>query len=322
MPATAINNSPLKKLTINTTTNHLLLVRPTHFGKGSDTVADNSFQQAAGADQSINSRALAEFEGFVQMLRAAGIQVLVVDDTPEPLTPDAVFCNNWFSTHADGRVVLYPMYWPQRRAERRMDIIEGFNAQFEVSEVLDLSDWEAAGDFLESTGSLVLDRTHRLAYAAVSNRCKATAVQNWCDLMGYEPVLLHAYDQRGAVIYHTNVLMACGTHVVPICLEAITDREERAEVEAAIACTQKSILALSLDQIDHFAGNMLEVQTPDGAAWVLSSQAYQALTEAQREQLQTGGTRLLHAPLETIERYGGGSARCMMGEVYLAPKQS
>ena len=299
------------------TTQHLLMIRPVHFGQSSETIGDNSFQQNIDQPTRITRRALAEFEGLVQVLRQAGVHVWIPEDRPTPITPDAVFCNNWFSTHADGQYLTYPMYWPQRRAERRTDVPALLQDHFILQSPQSLEHWEAKGHFLESTGSLVLDRIHKIAYACLSNRCGETAVQDWCALMGYQPVLFTALDQRKQTIYHTNVMMACGTIVVPICLEAISDAKARQQVVAVLQKTNKTILALRLDQLDHFAGNMLEVQTASGQAWVLSSQAYAALTPAQRTQLTAQGTQILQTPLETIERYGGGSARCMMGEIFL-----
>lgn len=300
------------------TTNHLLMIRPTYFAQGSDTVADNSFQAAAGAaDTRLAEAACREFDGLVQVLRDAGVTVVVIDDTPEPCTPDAVFCNNWFSTHTHGQLVTYPMYWSQRRAERRPDLIKILMERYQYTEYLRLEHWEEEGHFLESTGSLVLDRPNRIAYACRSNRCGEAAVQRWCDQMGYKPIVFDAIDQRGNTIYHTNVLMACGPRAVPICLDALPNAQERDQLLATLQRTHKTVVPLTPNQIGHFAGNMLAVQAADGLAWVLSSQAYHSLTKGQITALTADGSRLLHAPLDTIEQYGGGSARCMLGELYV-----
>lgn len=302
----------------STTTNHLLMIRPTYFAQGSDTVADNSFQAAASATGTrLSEAACREFDGLVQVLRDAGVTVVVFDDTPEPRTPDAVFCNNWFSTHPDGKLVTYPMYWPQRSAERRSDILDALVQQYQYTERIALEGWEQQGWYLESTGSLVLDRAHRIAYACRSNRCGEAAVQAWCQRMGYQPILFDAIDQRGNTIYHTNVLMACGPQAVPICLDTLPNAQERDHLLSTLSRTQKTVVPLTQDQIDHFAGNMLAVQTSDGPAWVLSSQAYHSLSEEQITALRADGSRMLHAPLDTIERYGGGSARCLLGELYV-----
>lgn len=298
------------------------MVRPANFGRNSQTVADNTFQDPLARSQAdrVAAEARQEFDGFVAVLRAGGVTVTVVDDRAEPTTPDAVFCNNWFSTHADGLLITYPMYWPQRRAERRPDVLELFDQRFRINRTLALDHWEADGRFLESTGSLVLDRTNRIAYACLSNRCGADAVYDWCAAMDYRPITFDAVDARGGVVYHTNVIMACGRRVVPICLASIADPAERSKVTEAIRITGKRILELSLEQIDHFAGNMLQVRTRTGTAWLMSSQAYASLTVGQRAALTEDGSALLHAPLAAIETYGGGSARCMVGEIFLEPR--
>ena len=305
------------------TTNHLLLVRPANFARASETVADNSFQEAVSAEpfDDIAARAVAEFDRFAALLRQAGVDVTVIADTPIPVKPDAVFPNNWFSTHADGTLVTYPTYWPQRRQERREDIIEQLSEQFALLRRVDLSVWEAENLFLESTGSLLLDRVQRVAYACLSQRCSPEAVYRWCERMDYQPITFHALDARGDVIYHTNVMMALGTERAVICLDAIRDGGERAKVTESLLLGGRQLVQLSLEQIDRFAGNMLEAVTPAGPLWIMSSAAHDALTEAQRQSLlEVPATRILHSDLGTIERYGGGSARCMLGEIFLPPR--
>jgi len=304
------------------TTGHLLMIRPAHFARNSETVADNTFQDpvATQARGAVADQAIVEFDRFVKTLRDAGLEITVIDDLTEPVTPDSVFCNNWFSTHEDGLLVTYPMYWPQRRQERRQDILELFDERFQINRTMALDHWEADGRFLESTGSLVLDRQHRIAYACLSNRCGENAVHDWCAAMDYKPITFHATDARGGVVYHTNVIMALGNWLAPICLSAIAVPAERAKVREALVLTGKKIVDLTLEQVDHFAGNMIEAATPAGPVWIMSSQARAALTPDQVALLEADEARIVHSPLETIETFGGGSARCMVGEIYLKVK--
>lgn len=295
------------------------MVRPANFARASETVADNAFQ-AVVSDESfdtIAARAIAEFDHFVDLLKEVSLEVTVIEDTPLPVKPDAVFPNNWFSTHHDGTLILYPIYWPQRRAERRQDIIELLQRKRYIGEVLDLSWWEGQGDFLESTGSLVLDRVNRIAYACVSQRCTREAVHEWCRLTGYKPITFAATGESGLPIYHTNVLMAIGTDAALIGLDAVDSEADRAILVDSLALTGKQIVILSHEQLDQFAGNALELASPEGPLWVMSDAAFHSLTEEQRDVLmQIDGTRILHPNLETIERYGGGSARCMLAELF------
>jgi hypothetical protein len=296
------------------------MVRPANFARFSETVADNSFQEPVANESydAIGEQAVAEFDRFVKQLRGVGVTVTVFEDTPTPVKPDAVFPNNWFSTHEDGTLITYPTYWPQRRMERRDDIVTQLQERFTVSRHLDLSDWEQQERYLESTGCLLLDRQARIAYACISQRCSVEAAHDWCELMDYKPITFHGYDLRGEVIYHTNVMMALGTTHAIVCLDAITDPAEKSKVTESLILSGKQIVGLSLEQVDQFAGNALEVVTPEGPLWVMSTASFNSLSEEQRDALiSPSGTRILHCDLSTIERYGGGSARCMMGEVFL-----
>ena len=296
------------------------MVRPANFARASETVADNSFQEAVSNESfaAIGRRAVEEFDRFAGLLREAGVTVTVVEDTLTPVRPDAVFPNNWFSTHEDGTLITYPTYWPQRRLERRADIIERFTSEWGATRHHDLTGWENEAKYLESTGCLLLDRDLRIAYACLSQRCSVEAVQDWCKLMDYTPVTFSGFDARGEVIYHTNVMMAIGTSHVIVCLDAIPNPEEKQRVTEQIAASGKQIVGLSLEQVDNFAGNALEARTPDGPVWIMSTAAYTALAKEQIDALLSpAGTRIVQADLSTIERYGGGSARCMVGEVFL-----
>ncbi|THH41519.1 citrulline utilization hydrolase CtlX [Neolewinella litorea] len=302
------------------TTNHLLLVRPANFARASETVADNSFQQVVSNESftAIGRRAVEEFDHFTDLLRRAGVTVHVIEDTPAPVKPDAVFPNNWFSTHEDGTLITYPTFWPQRRMERRDDIIDYLSDNFVVDRKLDLSVWEDQELYLESTGCLLLDRKARIAYACLSQRCSLEAVHQWCELMDYQPITFHGYDLRGEVIYHTNVMMAIGTYDVLVCLDAVRDPAEKSKLTESIVLSGKRIVGLSLEQVDQFAGNALEAQTPQGPVWIMSSAAFHSLSDEQRDALlEPTGMRIVHADLSTIEHYGGGSARCMLAEVFL-----
>ncbi|WP_173021403.1 citrulline utilization hydrolase CtlX [Lewinella sp. W8] len=302
-------------------TDHLLMVRPLNFARGTETYKDNSFMERPADEHlpKIAEAARDEFDAYVQVLREAGVKVTVMEDVENPILPNSVFPNNWFTTHDDGLFVTYPMFWPERRLERRQEIIDQLDRDFVIRRTLSLDHWEQDGRFLEGTGSLVLDRENRIAYASASERCTLDAVHDWCDAMDYHPITFHAFDARGNVIYHTNVMMAVGTKAAIICLDAITDPGERAKVQESLALTGKKLVEITLEQVDRFAGNALEVLTKFGPSWVMSTQAFRALSEGQLAAL---GQAILHAPLDVIEHYGGGSARCMIGEIYLEERQT
>ena len=263
--------------------------------------------------------ALQEFDELVDVLREAGITVVVVQDTPEPHTPDSIFPNNWVSFHGDGRVVLYPMEAPNRRTERRPDIIEMLDTElgYQVRDIIDLSQHEANGHYLEGTGSMVLDRTNKIAYACLSSRTQLDALGDFAQRMDYDVVAFDAFDRNGVRIYHTNVLMNVGEAVAVICSESITDQAQRKAVLAQLKVTGHRIVDLSYDQLDAFAGNMLELRREDGVRVVaMSTQAWNSLNQEQRETLQANG-KVVHSPIDNIESSAGGSVRCMLAEVHL-----
>ena len=302
----------------------VLMIRPVRFESNPQTAESNRFQgrtQASAAEQQQAARA--EFDGLVAALREKGIEVLVFDDTPEPHTPDSIFPNNWVSFHADGRVVLYPMEAANRRLERRPDIIErlGGEHSFAVSEVVDLSHHEDDGQYLEGTGSMVLDRSGRVAYACLSSRTHLGPLGDFAQRMDYEVVSFDAVDRDGVPIYHTNVLMNVGEELAVICDAAIVREEQRAAVLQRLQESGRKVVCLSFDQLDAFAGNMLELRTAAGNRLVaMSRQAYDSLDDEQRRLLQDNG-EILAAPIETIEASAGGSVRCMLAEVHL-PKSA
>lgn len=301
------------------TTSHLLMVRPANFGFNEETAASNAFQSNDGRLQheEISRQAVAEFDAFVEKLRAVGVDVTVAEDTNRPLKPDAVFPNNWISFHADGTIVTYPMYAPVRRLERRDDIVRLVQDKFKVERKLQLEEYEEIDQYLEGTGSMIIDRPNRLVYACLSPRTHFDLLHRYCKLMGYEAVAFHAIDGEGREIYHTNVMMALGESFVVICLDSVPSEVENDLLRQKFAATDKEIIEISLDQMLSFAGNMLQVRGANGETWlVMSEQAYRSLLPEQVARINRH-TNILYAPLNVIETYGGGSARCMMAEVFL-----
>jgi hypothetical protein len=296
-------------------THQLLMIEPVRFGFNEQTATDNRFQNNTG--HSLQEQALAEFNGLVQLLRDNKVAVMVVADTPEPHTPDSIFPNNWISFDADGTIVLYPMYAPNRRQESKQPVLDQLNRAFQVSRTIDLRHFTMEDLFLEGTGSMVLDRVNRLAYACISGRTSETLLNEFCRIMDYRPVVFHATDAAGIDIYHTNVMLCVGEQFAVICLDAITDEDEKQRVLDSFASTGKMVIPLSREQMNAFAGNMLQVATmEEELLLVMSSQAYRALDDDQKTLLESCN-RIVHTPLETIESAGGGSARCMLAEVFL-----
>lgn len=299
------------------------MVRPANFGFNEETAASNAFQSRDGRLQpeEIRKNAIREFDAFVERLRAAGVHVIVAADSVKPAKPDAVFPNNWATFHQEGFIVTYPMFAPVRRRERRRQVIdtvlrEGFHSDHRVN----LEFNEKIDRFLEGTGSIIFDHQYRLAYACLSPRTDGGLLEELCQLLKYEQVVFHAVDAQGKDIYHTNVMMALGETFVVICLDTVRDPRERKMLEQKFGETKKEIVEISLDQMNAFAGNMLQVRNDrDETLLVMSEQAYRSLTPAQIATLERH-TRLLHSPIDTIETYGGGSARCMIAEVFLPEK--
>jgi len=293
------------------------MIRPVNFTFNAETAVNNAFQSAA-SDDSTQGKALAEFEGFVKVLRDNGVDVTVIDDTPEPYTPDSIFPNNWVSFHDEGIVVLYPMFAANRRLERKPEVLRRVEERFRVDATVDLSGYERESLFLEGTGSMVLDRDKRIAYACLSPRTDRQVLEDFCIRMDYQPEVFVAVDGANNPIYHTNVMMCVADQYVVICLDSIPESFQREHVEETIRNSGKAILPITLEQMNHFAGNMLQVQEKGGQPLlVMSSQAYGSLRPEQVKELERYN-RIVHAPLTTIETNGGGSARCMMAEVHLA----
>jgi hypothetical protein len=298
------------------TTAHILMIRPVKFGYNAETAVNNAFQVKADTED-VQSLALREFDEFVSLLRRNQVDVTVVEDTLEPHTPDSIFPNNWVSFHDDGSVLLYPMFAVNRRSERKSHVLDTIAEKFAIHRKIDLSTYEKEDIFLEGTGSMVLDRDHKIAYACLSPRTNEKVLQDFCNEVGYKPILFHAVDAKQRPIYHTNVMMCVADKYIVICLEAVPDEKERAIVIKTIKDQGKEIMAISLDQMNHFAGNMLQIENMVGEKLlVMSSQAFESLSADQRGKL-SGFNKIVHSPLTTIETNGGGSARCMMAEVHL-----
>ncbi len=298
------------------TTSTVLMVRPARFGFNEETAANNSFQKK-GFEESAQNMALGEFDKFVELLRSNGVEVLVVEDTPEPHTPDSIFPNNWFSTHECGTMVLYPMFAKNRRLERKPGVLDMLKDKYKIKRVVDLTKWEEKSLFLEGTGSMILDRDSNLAFACRSPRTDETVLEEFCDELDYDYFLFNAYDQDGGLIYHTNVMMCVGSKFVVACLDSIRDIEERSDFIGLVEESDKELIEISLEQMNQFAGNMLEVKNKNGEALlVMSSTARASLDDDQLAKLSSY-CRIVAPEIKTIEQNGGGSARCMIAEIYL-----
>ncbi len=301
------------------------MIRPVAFRRNEETAENNFYQQEIKglSDVELQTRALREFDAFVTRLRAEGIRVIVVNDTPDPSTPDSIFPNNWISFHEDGSIMLYPMFAVNRRHERREHIWESLRSDFTIGSIDSITRWEDEGKFLEGTGSLILDRVNKLAYAAVSERTHPDLIDLFCDKKGYEAVVFHSYqtvnDER-LPIYHTNVMMCIGEAFALICADSIDDQEERKATIAALQNSGKEVIEITEAQNNCFAGNMLQVKnTKEDRFVVMSEAAFKSLSADQIKRLEKHG-QILYSNINTIETLGGGSARCMMAEVFLPRK--
>ena len=306
-------------------TDTLFMVRPVHFRMNEQTAVNNYYQKVIEnvLPATLVVRAKNEFNDFVQKLEDIGVTVVVVDDKEETDTPDAVFPNNWVSFHENGTVATYPMFAENRRTERREDIFEILEEKgFLIDHVVDYSSAEEEEVFLEGTGSLLLDRVNRKAYCALSPRADEELFIEFCEDFEYTPVIFTAYqtvDGKRLPTYHTNVMMCLGEDFSVICLDSIDDKKERKNVLKNLKQDKKEIIEITEDQVIHFAGNMLQVEGKDGSYVVMSNAAYQSLTPTQIAQINKR-SKILYSSLDVIEACGGGSARCMMAEVFLPKK--
>jgi hypothetical protein len=309
------------------TTNTILMIEPVSFGFNEQTAANNYFQQKDNTSHTdVQAKALAEFKLMVEILRRKGLGIVVVQDTPKPHTPDSIFPNNWVSFHHDGRVALYPMYAENRRAERRNDILTLLaHKGFQISNMIDYSAFEKQNRFLEGTGSMILDHVNQVAYAALSERTDKALFLQFCKDFDFEPVYFNANQTvhgKRLSIYHTNVMMCIGDRYAVVCLDTIDNKDERRAVVRSFTKTGKEIVEISENQMQCFACNMLQVENKEGKLFLAMSQsAFDSLSEQQIKQL-VSYNELVPIAIPTIERYGGGSVRCMMAEVFNTKKGS
>ncbi|KFC23987.1 citrulline utilization hydrolase CtlX [Chryseobacterium sp. FH1] len=303
------------------TTNTVLMIEPIAFGFNEQTAVNNYFQ--VQQEGNVQEKALQEFHSFVEKLRAKSINVITIKDTIEPKTPDSIFPNNWVSFHADGKIVLYPMFAENRRLERREDIINQIKEQFDVTEIIDYSKIENEDKYLEGTGSMIFDHDNKIAYGSVSLRLDEKLFRKFCADFGFTPVVFHSYQTAGEErlpIYHTNVMMCVADKFVVICLDCIDDETERQNVIDSIKNSGKELIEISEDQMQNFAGNMLQVQNENREKFLIMSQsAYKSLKPEQVSAIEKY-SEIIYSDLETIETNGGGSARCMLAEVFLPKK--
>lgn len=305
------------------TTNSILMIRPVAFRMNEQTAVNNYYQKVLDglSPSTVNDKAQEEFDAFVQKLRLVGVDVIVVDDILNPDTPDSIFPNNWISFHENGDLALYPMFAENRRLERREDILDILEEKgFVINNIMDYTSAEEDGFFLEGTGSLVLDRENGKAYCALSPRADEELFIEFCEDFEFTPVIFEAFqtvDKERKLIYHTNVMMCLGETFAVICADCIDDKKERKMVLESLRGDEKEVILITEDQVNNFAGNMLEVKGKDDRRYlVMSASAHQSLTKKQIAQLEEHVT-ILSSSLDTIEACGGGSARCMMAEIFL-----
>lgn len=305
------------------TTNNILMIRPVAFRMNEQTAVNNYYQKVLDntTPATVNAKAQLEFDTFVEKLRGVGVNVIVVDDTLSPDTPDSIFPNNWISFHDSGEIVLYPMFAENRRGERREDILEILEEQgFEISDVWDYTSAEEDDLFLEGTGSLLLDRVNEKTYCALSPRADEGLVIEFCEDFETDPVIFEAFQTVNGErkhIYHTNVMMCLAETFAVICVDSIDDKQERKIVLNHLKTSGKEVIAITEEQVNNFAGNMLQVKGADDKKYlVMSTQAFNSLTPIQVKSIEKH-CEILHSSLDIIEACGGGSARCMMAEVFL-----
>jgi len=305
-------------------TKNILMIEPVSFNYNAETALNNYFQKldANFSKSQIQKKALKEFNNFVKLLRSKQVNVHVIKDTINPLTPDSIFPNNWISFHSNGEVLLYPMFANNRRLERRRDIIKKLQNEYFVSEVKSLVHYEDKNIFLEGTGSMILDRTNKICYASISLRTNKSIVLDFCDQLNYKPVLFNSFqdvERKRLPIYHTNVMMCVASDFAIVCLDAIDSQDEKNSVINSLITTNKEIIQISELQANKFAGNMLQVQG-DKKYLIMSESAFNTLSEEQIQKIESYCS-ILYSDLKTIEKFGGGSARCMMAEIFLPLKK-
>jgi len=301
------------------TTSHLLMIKPVNFGFNQETAVNNAFQ-VAGHSELAQQKAKTEFENFVKKLTVYGIDVTVVEDTPEPYTPDSIFPNNWISFHSDNTICLFPMFAENRRKERKPNVIDAVRQKFKITDTVDFTHYESENKFLEGTGSMILDRENNIAYACLSPRTNQEVFDRFCEKMNFKGISWTSLDDKGGEVYHTNVVMCVADKYVIICLDTIKDAKEREFVAKTITNSGKEIIEITTKQMNNFAGNMLQVQNNKGVPFlVMSSRAFRSLAREQVSRIKSYND-IIDSELETIENNGGGSARCMLAEIFLQLK--
>lgn len=308
---------------MNQTTNTILMIRPVAFRMNEQTAVNNYYQKVLDnlTPATVNAKAQAEFDAYVEKLRSVGVNVVVVDDTLDPDTPDSIFPNNWISFHETGDVVLYPMFAENRRLERREDVLDILEESgFQINEIMDYTSAEEDNIFLEGTGSIILDRANEIAYCALSPRADEELFIEFCEDFEYNPIIFEAFqtvEGERKHIYHTNVMMCIAETFAVICADCIDDKAERKMVLESLKNSGKEIILITETQVNNFAGNMLQVRgANDERFLVMSNAAYQSLTKDQVTKIEKH-CKIVYASLDIIEACGGGSARCMMAEVFL-----
>ena len=305
-------------------TNSILMIRPINFGYNEETAKDNHYQIKELTHKNSNERAQKEFDNMVKNLRQNGVSVHVFQDDENEYTPDSIFPNNWVSFHENGDVGLYPMYAENRRMERRPELLDFLeNEGFTISNIVDYSSAESENKFLEGTGSMILDRENRLAYCSISNRSNEDLFIEFCEDFEFTPIIFNSFQTVGnkrLPIYHTNVMMCVTTDYVIVCLDSIDDKKQRKNVYSFIKDSGKKLIEISENQVESFAGNMLELVNDKGeSVLVMSKSAEDSLNENQKN-IITKYSRIISSDINTIETCGGGSARCMMAEIFLPKK--
>jgi hypothetical protein len=299
-------------------TNNILLVKPSQFVFNTETSASNAFQHLSSiSNEEVKNAAINEFELFASTLKSKGVNVFIINDTADPVKPDAVFPNNWVTFHADGTVVLYPMQAENRRNERRMDIVDTLKRTFQMEKIIDLSFYEKENKFLEGTGSIIFDHVNKTAYACLSPRTDKALFTHAVKLLGYSPVYFAARDEKGKDIYHTNVMMNVAEKFAVICLDSLFNKPEREAVISSLTNSGHFIIDISFKQMNCFAGNMLTVLSDKNESLtILSQTAFNCLSQNQKQEIEKY-SELVPVAIPTIETIGGGSARCMMAEIFL-----
>lgn len=306
----------------NQSTNAIMMVRPSKFGYNPQTAETNAFQNSVNSNKKseISKKAIQEFDKFCLALKNIGVEVFVMHDSNDVIRPDAIFPNNWITFHENGTVITYPMQSPNRRTERREDFLDTLRLVYEIENRYSFEFYEEEEKYLEGTGSMILGRVNKVVYACLSPRTDIFLLDKFCLLMGYKLITFYATDKDGQAIYHTNVIMCIADKYAVICLECIRDEDKRREVVQSLQANDKEIIDISLDQVYQFAGNMLQVTGMDDEKFlIMSESAHHSLTPGQISALEKYNT-LIPVAIPTIEKYGGGSVRCMMAEIFLPKK--